>query len=168
MHHWSSHPMIQSRPWQLSFDSSAQVGLLPRPTPVRVRTLDTGGAGPVSGLLEAVRMVKDGLEFWWVGYHGWYCSICILRSRRATLLIWNLFFLLGPGKGSWQILVLESHTEIFILWWMLILVWVGFILHIFHGMSHSWIGTSRKIAIAGTLMFFFLTWSNNHRFLPRE
>eukprot|EP00434_Breviolum_minutum_P025487 symbB.v1.2.022520.t2/scaffold2003.1/size92810/7 len=38
---------------------ATQVGLLPRPTPVRVRTLDTGGAGPVSGLLEAVRMVKD-------------------------------------------------------------------------------------------------------------
>lgn len=67
MHHWSSHPMIQSKPSQLTFVFSAQVGLLPRPTPVRVRTLDTGGAGPVSGLLEAVRMVKDGLELWWVG-----------------------------------------------------------------------------------------------------
>lgn len=36
-----------------------QVGLLPRKLPVRVRTIDTGGAGPVSGLLEAVRMVKE-------------------------------------------------------------------------------------------------------------
>ncbi|CAJ1359025.1 unnamed protein product, partial [Effrenium voratum] len=36
---------------------ATQVGLLPRQN-VRVRTIDTGGAGPVSGLLEAVRMVK--------------------------------------------------------------------------------------------------------------
>lgn len=36
----------------------SQVGLLPRRGSVRVRTIDTGGAGPVSGLLEAVRMVK--------------------------------------------------------------------------------------------------------------
>ncbi|CAL1146217.1 unnamed protein product [Cladocopium goreaui] len=38
---------------------ATQVGLLPRRLPVRVRTIDTGGAGPVSGLLEAVRMVKE-------------------------------------------------------------------------------------------------------------
>ncbi|CAK9043159.1 Uncharacterized protein MTH_793 [Durusdinium trenchii] len=40
---------------------ATQVGLLPHrgPGSVRVRTIDTGGAGPVSGLLEAARMVKD-------------------------------------------------------------------------------------------------------------
>ena len=32
-------------------------GLLPR-SGVRVRTIDTGGAGPVSALLEAARMVR--------------------------------------------------------------------------------------------------------------
>lgn len=36
---------------------ATQVGLLPRGG-VRVRTIDTGGAGPVSGLLEATRMVR--------------------------------------------------------------------------------------------------------------
>ena len=36
---------------------ATRVGLLPH-TGVRVRTIDTGGAGPVSGLLEAVRMVR--------------------------------------------------------------------------------------------------------------
>ena len=36
---------------------ATRVGLLPH-SGVRVRTIDTGGAGPVSGLLEAVRMVK--------------------------------------------------------------------------------------------------------------
>lgn len=37
---------------------ATRVGLLPRQD-VRVRTIDTGGAGPVSGLLEAVRMIKS-------------------------------------------------------------------------------------------------------------
>lgn len=37
---------------------ATQVGLLPR-RGVRVRTIDTGGAGPVSGLLEATRMVRS-------------------------------------------------------------------------------------------------------------
>ena len=37
---------------------ATRVGLLPR-SGVRVRTIDTGGAGPVSGLLEAVRMVQQ-------------------------------------------------------------------------------------------------------------
>jgi acetyl-CoA acetyltransferase len=39
---------------------ATRIGLLPRRTerPVRVRTIDTGGAGPVSALLQAVRMVK--------------------------------------------------------------------------------------------------------------
>ena len=36
---------------------ATRVGLLPN-SGVRVRTIDTGGAGPVSGLLEAVRMVQ--------------------------------------------------------------------------------------------------------------
>merc|ERR1712185_839625 len=36
---------------------ATRVGLLPHDG-VRVRTIDTRGAGPVSGLLEAVRMVK--------------------------------------------------------------------------------------------------------------
>ena len=36
---------------------ATRVGLLPH-SGVRVRTIDTGGAGPVSGLLEAVRMVR--------------------------------------------------------------------------------------------------------------
>lgn len=49
----------------------AQVGLLPHrgPGSVRVRTIDTGGAGPVSGLLEAARMVKARREKGRVG--GW-------------------------------------------------------------------------------------------------
>ena len=37
---------------------ATRVGLLPH-SGVRVRTIDTGGAGPVSGLLEAVRMVQQ-------------------------------------------------------------------------------------------------------------
>ena len=42
---------------------ATRIGLLPghprrQRAPVRVRTIDTGGAGPVSGLLEAVRMVR--------------------------------------------------------------------------------------------------------------
>ena len=37
---------------------ATRVGLLPH-SGVRVRTIDTGGAGPVSGLLEAVRMVRS-------------------------------------------------------------------------------------------------------------
>ena len=39
---------------------ATRIGLLPRRTerPVRVRTIDTGGAGPVSALLQAVSMVK--------------------------------------------------------------------------------------------------------------
>merc|ERR1712185_855753 len=37
---------------------ATRVGLLPHSN-VRVRTIDTGGAGPVSGLLEAVRMVQN-------------------------------------------------------------------------------------------------------------
>ena len=37
---------------------ATRVGLLPH-SGVRVRTIDTGGAGPVSGLLEAVRMVQS-------------------------------------------------------------------------------------------------------------
>ena len=38
---------------------ATEVGLLPRDS-ITVRTIDTGGAGPVSGLLEARRMI--GLE----------------------------------------------------------------------------------------------------------
>ena len=52
-----------------------QVGLLPRRLPVRVRTIDTGGAGPVSGLLEAVRMVKaghgGGMEAGFCWFYSW-------------------------------------------------------------------------------------------------
>ena len=36
---------------------ATRVGILPN-TGVRVRTIDTGGAGPVSALLEAARMIK--------------------------------------------------------------------------------------------------------------
>jgi acetyl-CoA acetyltransferase len=39
---------------------ATRVGLLPQ-THVLVRTIDTGGAGPVSGLLEAARMVETGV-----------------------------------------------------------------------------------------------------------
>jgi len=38
---------------------ATRVGLLPH-SGVQVRTIDTGGAGPVSGLLEATRMIKWG------------------------------------------------------------------------------------------------------------
>jgi hypothetical protein len=38
---------------------ATEVGLLPRDN-ITVRTIDTGGAGPISGLLEARRMI--GLE----------------------------------------------------------------------------------------------------------
>jgi hypothetical protein len=38
---------------------ATQIGLLPHKD-VLVRTIDTGGAGPVSGLLEATRLVETG------------------------------------------------------------------------------------------------------------
>ncbi|OLQ12275.1 hypothetical protein AK812_SmicGene3828 [Symbiodinium microadriaticum] len=51
-------PSLSDPHFMEAHNLATQVGLLPRPA-VRVRTIDTGGAGPVSGLLEAVRMVKD-------------------------------------------------------------------------------------------------------------
>lgn len=58
-------PSLSDPKFMQAHNLATRVGLLPGNTgraSVSVRTIDTGGAGPVSGLLEAARMVRSGCQ----------------------------------------------------------------------------------------------------------
>ena len=106
MHHWSSHPMIQSKPSQLTFFffcsggfvapahpcTSADSGYRRRGTCERFVGGSTHGQGRLGALVSGIA---------WVVLHHMHTEITDIYSTNLKPVL---------CIGSWQILVLESHT----------------------------------------------------------